>query len=141
MKMPENLDPEMIAPCGINCLGCKAHIMQKKTCPGCLSDSPAKAASCRNCLIKTCAAEHGLKSCGECQTFPCRLITHIDKRYRLRYSLSLVENGLFLKQNGMEAFLDREKERWTCPECGGVICLHNHICRSCLKKYETAGSG
>ncbi|MFA7186952.1 MAG: hypothetical protein A9183_03245 [Dehalococcoides mccartyi] len=135
MKMPETLNPQMLAPCGINCLACRAHLMQKKVCPGCFTDSITKSESCRNCRIKACATEHGVNACAECGAFPCSLIGHIDKRYRLRYGLSLIENGLFLKQNGFEVFSAREKERWTCPECEGIVCLHNRTCSSCLKTY------
>jgi ribosomal protein S27AE len=24
-----------------------------------------------------------------------------------------------------------ESKRWTCPECGGVVCQHDRICSSC----------
>ncbi|ACZ62058.1 DUF3795 domain-containing protein [Dehalococcoides mccartyi] len=140
MEMPETSAPEIIAPCGINCLGCRAYLMQKKVCSGCFTDSRTKSDSCRNCRIKACAAEHEVNACAACGVFPCRLIVNIDKRYRLRYGLSLIENGLFLKQNGFEVFFAREKERLSCPECGGIICIHNRTCSTCLKTYPIDNS-
>ena len=29
MKMPEKIEPSMIAPCGVNCLACSAHLDKK----------------------------------------------------------------------------------------------------------------
>ena len=34
----------MIAPCGINCGFCMAHLRDKNKCPGCNSDGPGKLA-------------------------------------------------------------------------------------------------
>jgi hypothetical protein len=31
----------------------------------------------------------------------------------------------------MDAFLEREKEKWTCPTCDGVICVHTKQCYTC----------
>jgi hypothetical protein len=29
------------------------------------------------------------------------------------------------------AFFQRERLRWTCPECGGLISMHDKICSAC----------
>ena len=34
----------------------------------------------------------------------------------------------FIRKNGMDAFLDMEKKKWSCPSCGGVICVHDGVC-------------
>ena len=37
----------------------------------------------------------------------------------------------------LSEFLEREEEKWKCPECGGTICCHDGICYSCgLKKLK-----
>ncbi len=69
--------------------------------------------------------------CHECDEFPCRNLQHIDERYRERYRMSMVENLGYIIENGMEAFLEKEEEKWKCPECGAVICCHNGICYTC----------
>jgi hypothetical protein len=33
--------------------------------------------------------------------------------------------------NGIQPFLNYEEERWKCPICGGITCVHNKICYSC----------
>jgi hypothetical protein len=30
----------------------------------------------------------------------------------------------------------QEKEKWTCPRCGGVICIHDRICSECATHME-----
>jgi len=75
--------------------------------------------------------------CYECAAFPCSIIQQIDKRYRAHHHTSMIENLEYIRDNGMEAFLEKEEEKWKCPECGGVICCHNGICYNCgLEKLK-----
>lgn len=39
MKMPENVEAIMFAPCGMNCLVCYKHCYHKKPCDGCVSNA------------------------------------------------------------------------------------------------------
>ncbi len=122
---------EQIAPCGITCAACRAHLRQRKPCPGCRFDGPGKPAHCQNCKIEACTAAQGIQFCFACPTFPCDWIKHIDKRYRLRYHLSLEDQLIHLKAVGPARYLSEETARWTCPDCGGVICLHDQFCSEC----------
>lgn len=45
--------------------------------------------------------------------------------------MSMIENLQFIKEHGMESFLEKQEEEWRCPECGGVICCHNGLCLPC----------
>ena len=125
-----------IAPCGINCMACYVHLRAKKPCPGCHQQHQNKPEHCRNCNIKTCAAEHGVDICGDCDSFPCQRIKRLDASYRKRYAISLIENAQHIKAEGMTAFLEAEKIRWTCAACGGVISLHDRVCSACGKDYK-----
>jgi len=62
---------------------------------------------------------------------PCEKLAHLDKRYRERYGMSMVENLKQLKTKGMDEFLKSQTEKYTCPNCGDVICVHNAKCYSC----------
>jgi len=43
----------MIAPCGVNCLACSAHLDSKNPCPGCQAPiEKITRKSCRNCVKK-----------------------------------------------------------------------------------------
>lgn len=72
-----------------------------------------------------------IQFCYECPDFPCDNLRHLDKRYRTLYRMSMIENLEYVRENGIEQFLDREREKWKCPECGQVICCHNGICFNC----------
>jgi len=48
---------------------------------------------------------------------------------------SLMGNLAFIRENGIEKFLQREKERWTCSDCGRIISVHDGICYGCGKNY------
>jgi predicted RNA-binding Zn-ribbon protein involved in translation (DUF1610 family) len=32
---------------------------------------------------------------------------------------------------GVKQHLREEREKWTCPQCGGIVSLHNRICSEC----------
>ncbi len=131
MKMPEKIEENMIAPCGVNCLACGAHLDAKKPCSGCRT--PAEQItrkSCRNCAKKSCAFEKGLKWCFECGSFPCVRIKSLNKSYTRNYDVDLVQNGLEARRD-MPAFLRAQKEQFTCANCGGVIDQHHQRCSEC----------
>jgi hypothetical protein len=41
---------------------------------------------------------------------------HIDMRYRSHYRMSMIENLKFIKENGMEKFLEYQEETWKCQK-------------------------
>lgn len=126
----------MVAPCGMNCAVCYAHLRKKKTCPGCRGQEESQPAYCRRCRIRECVLSRGLDFCFECSSFPCPPVKQMDKRYRQRYHVSLIENGIRLKTGGADHFVGEEKQKWTCTHCGGAICLHDRLCSACGKKME-----
>lgn len=137
MKMPkENIDTIMFAPCGMNCMLCYKHCYTvKKPCPGCLtSDQAGKPEHCRKCKIKDCVNSKGLSYCYECPEYPCRQIKYLEKSYNTRYNTSLVENCKFVKSKGLVKFMEHQKQKYTCPTCGGVISIHDGECSECQKK-------
>ena len=62
---------------------------------------------------------------------PCRQLKALDKRYRTKYHLSMLHNLEFIQKHGITKFLEKEAEKWHCPDCGGTICCHNGLCLSC----------
>jgi hypothetical protein len=128
----------IIAPCGMNCAVCAGYLarqydlkkqgIMKGYCAGCRPRG-------KNCAFmkKACAklGEGLVKYCYECTEFPCRRLKHLDKRYRTNYRMSVIENLEFIRDKGMTAFLEKEAEKWRCPECGGVISCHNGLCFKC----------
>jgi len=121
---------KLIAPCGMNCGICMAYLKEKNKCPGCRIEDTKKLISRTGCKIKNChyLLKKKAKFCFECKEFFCDRLKHMDKRYRTRYKMSMIENLENIKRLGINKFIKNEKERWTCPECGGTICVHNRKC-------------
>ena len=133
MNTPDSITPEMIAPCGMNCALCIGHLRERKPCAGCLGTDIGKPSHCVVCRIKLCPGmkKGGENFCFTCATFPCPRLRQLDKRYRAKYGMSMIENLDHIRELGLKEFVSRERGRWTCPKCGGVICVHRESCIFC----------
>lgn len=47
MKMPEEIEPFMFAPCGMNCKVCYKHLAHKNSCGGIISIHDKECSECR----------------------------------------------------------------------------------------------
>ena len=121
----------MLAPCGMTCMVCYVHLKDKRPCEGCNSQDKSKPDHCRKCKIKDCAASRKVDFCFECSSFPCVTIKRLDKSYRQRYQVSLIDNALRLQTIGAAQYSLEERKKWTCSQCGGVVSLHDHVCSEC----------
>ena len=133
MKTAISIRSSLIAPCGMNCGICMAYLREKKNCPGCRGSNDNKSFSCRNCRIKNCdeLKKHNMTFCHECEKLPCVRLRTLDKRYRTKYNMSMIENLKNISALGIRKFVKNEKVRWTCLKCGGIICVHRGFCFSC----------
>lgn len=136
MKMPEEIETIMFAPCGMNCMVCYKHCYHKKPCDGCLKSDKRKPEHCRRCKIKDCIREKGFSFCYECSDYPCRQIKYLEKSYNTRYNASLMENSAFVKAYGLTAFMRQQKDRYACPVCNGIISIHDAECSECQRKVS-----
>lgn len=142
MLMPKtnSTNSELIAPCGINCHLCRAYARDKKACPGCRSDDIRfKSNACVTCKMKNCdkLMKGKFEYCFDCYEFPCALLIHLDKRYKTKYGTSPIGNLLSIKKNGITKFIENENKKWTCPECGAMLCMHKPHCPSCGYVWRT----
>jgi predicted RNA-binding Zn-ribbon protein involved in translation (DUF1610 family) len=128
----------LIAPCGMNCRLCHAYIRDKKACPGCRGDDSFKSMMCVLCRIKNCEniAQSGAIYCFSCDSSPCDRLKHLDKRYRTKYGMSMIDNLENIRKSGIRNFIRNEKVKWTCPECGELISVHKPQCLSCGHKWR-----
>ncbi len=135
--------PELIAPCGMNCGICRAYLAYTHGVPkkrGKVTHCAGCHPRAKNCYIKRgCPklSKHQIDSCSQCDTMPCKKLAHLDKRYRERYNMSMVENLRELKINGVEAFLKNQQEKYRCPNCRDVVSVHDQNCYSCNYRKET----
>ncbi len=145
------MDESKIAPCGMNCGLCISKQSKKYN----LNNKGFKKTYCSGCLSSgiKCNLKHYcdrldrglLRYCYECNQYPCSKLKALDKRYRTKYHMSMLENLEFIKAHGIQEFLKKEQDKWQCPKCGRLICCHNGLCLSCNldrllqnKKYSWA---
>ena len=110
---------KLIAPCGMNCGICKYYLQDK--CPGCYKQEEKEY--CRKCTLRNCTKKK--RFCLECGK-PCQRLKNLDKRYRTKYGMSMLENLEFIKEHGVRKFVAKEKVKWACP--GGVRSCHDGKC-------------
>jgi len=136
--MKTRTDPNLIAPCGMNCAICAAYLaaqndlktkgIKMPNCPGCRPRNKHCAylkGHCSKLSIKE------VTYCFQCAGFPCNKLKTIDKRYRSRYRMSMIENLNAIKANGIEKFLRNQEETWKCKTCGKLVSCHNGLCFNC----------
>ena len=140
--MTATIPTNLIAPCGMNCRLCWGYIREKNTCPGCLglNGQESNKSKCRTkCKIRKCerASKGNTKYCSDrCVSFPCARLKQLDKRYRTKYEMSMIDNLKMINEFGIRLFIRNEKEKWICPECGELICVHRPTCHSCGYKWR-----
>jgi len=148
------MDTDLVAICGLYCGTCPSYLATRKgdtaqlrlwaasmslteedvQCGGCLSSHVAKP--CRECVhgFRACAAAHSVTWCFECEEFPC------DRLFRFRdahvvdgvsHHASVIEDLSFMRENGVQAWLDRQEERSKCPECGTAHYWFARFCSNC----------
>ena len=132
------MNEQLIAPCGMNCSLCCGYLALENN----IRSKGIGMAYCKGCrprerqcaiLKKGCSLllNGQVQYCYECGAFPCVNLLKLDKKYATQFRMSMIENLEYIKKNGINKFLVKEREKWKCPECGGVICCHNGLCSSC----------
>jgi hypothetical protein len=81
----------------------------------------------KGCTIKSCAVSKGVKFCNECALFPCENLCACAEIYQDIPLIQLQE----LNEGGPEKWMEKIKERWTCPNCGGRVEAGTMRCWSC----------
>ena len=118
----ERLTSDLIAPCGINCGICVAHLRKNNPCQGC-NKVDAKSPKTRVlCRIRNCT-ERQVNFCYDCDQFPCEWLIRLDKRYRVKYGMSEIENLEFIRDQGIDEFIRCEREKWQSAQ--GILCVHD----------------
>ena len=106
------MEERLIAPCGMNCGVCVSYLAMKydlkkqgfaKTyCAGCLPRGKNCAFMKKQCDL---LGKGLVRFCYECGDFPCSRLKALDKRYRTKYHMSMIENLEFIREHGIERFL------------------------------------
>jgi hypothetical protein len=129
---------ELVAPCGMNCNICAAHLalvhdvrskdIRMRYCVGCRERKNPCAFLMKRCDL---LLKKKVRYCYECPKFPCDRLAHIDQRYRTNFKMSEIENLREIRDKGIGPFLKAEERKWKCARCGGTISCHNGLCFAC----------
>ena len=134
--MESSTGQTLIAPCGMNCSLCMVYQRKRNSCPGCRHPVEGQPVSRSACKIKTCDKLLS-EFCSGCNDFPCRNLQQLDKRYQLKYHMSMIGNLETIRENGIGKFLESEKVRWNCTNCGATLCVHKAVCPGCSAKHHS----
>ncbi len=132
--------PQLIAPGCMNCAICICYLAYQNhpRFKGMVSYSRGCRPRNKQCafLKKRCADNLKLllgevSFCFECNCFPCEGLKRLDARYRREFNMSMVENLVEIKENGLDRFLERQCQKYSCPRCGDLISVHSQKCFNC----------
>jgi uncharacterized protein DUF3795 len=140
MKTAPTTKFDLVAPCGMDCWACSFYLAFITGIPK-RRGSICHRTGCRP-RNKQCAYLKGqcelqpknkINFCFECDRYPCDRLRKLDQRYSGCYGVSPIENLELIRAKGVAFFLRQQHERQGCPNCGGMISVHNRKCFACDK--------
>jgi hypothetical protein len=136
------IDKSMIALCGMNCALCiRYQRLSKKDperpdCPGCRIQNKSCAFIKKKCISIKKYKKGELNFCYECETFPCEALKKLDETYVKRYDFSMIANHREIEKTGLEKFIKNQEEKYSCPECSNLVCIHEKKCLTCASRMK-----
>lgn len=146
---------KLIAPCGLYCGACSIRLAGKRrdqqllaqiaevltiqqgqpikvedlACDGCLS-SDVVAIVCRNCELRACALNKGIRHCSECSDSPCQPLVDFSKD-GLPHHAEVLDSIQCQRKSGLDSWAEEQRKRWRCPACSGDIDWYAGQCYAC----------
>jgi len=145
---------KLVGICGLYCGTCPSYLAYRKNdstrierlsrdkgyspdelrCDGCLSDRVS--VHCRDCRhgFRDCAGEKGVTWCFECDEFPCRRLedfTGVHVVNGISHHESVIDDLRYMKQHGIEAWVEIQDRKARCPLCGEVQYWFDAACPNC----------
>lgn len=100
-------------------------------CYGC--KSVRTSVYCSNCKIKLCASGRKVEFCYRCDEYPCKSLLKFNNPKYLHKCLAM-KNLERIRDQGLEKWLDEQKDRWSCPECNTKYSYYADLCQKCGAK-------
>lgn len=107
------MENNSLAPYGVICDPCLGFQRTKTKCVGCQADGNPAAA------------------CSDCPEYPCRRIKDLNKRHIAKYGENLRQNLESASTSVLTAFMAASRQKWSCPACGQLLCVHTGNCLHC----------
>lgn len=131
--------------CGLYCGACDVFIanmnskvealaqawkmdLNQLKCHGC--KSTVNAIYCMDCDIKKCAQNRDIEYCFQCEEYPCSRLVAFRNDEHPHHSIVLQNLG-FIQSQGSARWLEKQKERWSCPNCGTGFSWYAKTCEIC----------
>ena len=83
-----------------------------------------------DCKYIKCAQSKEIDACPLCSEYPCEDIMKFETDEHVHHK-TVLPNGRRIKETGLEAWLEEQKERWSCKECGRAYTWFEDKCKSC----------
>ena len=136
-----NLNKELIAPCGMNCGICSSYLAHKNSIPrkvvsnciGCRARDKQCAFLKKKCRDDLKLLKGEIEYCFECNPFPCEYLIKLDKSYRVKFGMSMIDNLNEIKEKGIDIFIENQENKYKCPKCNNLISVHSKKCFACDK--------
>ena len=101
---------------------------EELSCHGCKTETTA--VFCTDCGMRACARKRGLPSCGDCGEYPCEMLVSFQADRHPHHS-AVLKNLKTIKEKGLDAWLEEQRARWTCPGCGTRFTWYDVKCPEC----------
>jgi hypothetical protein len=76
--------------------------------------------------------EKGVEHCSDCADYPCKSFRTRRTLAKLLPHLNEADAGLAsIELDGVDHWLDVQKRRWSCPECGTAFSWYAAACSEC----------
>jgi len=106
-------------------------------CRGCKSDKVY--AGCRVCMFRGCVAEKGVAHCVECADYPCAMYKRWQGAASILPHVGEAAASLdAIGRDGPDAWLEAQKKRWSCPDCGEPFSWYAAKCGNCGRSLADA---
>jgi len=133
------------APCGLYCGACGTVLADKEgsyeelakkwgmkpedlVCHGCKSETVA--VFCQKCTFRDCVVSKKIEYCFQCDDFPCKDLVNFRNDQAAHHSVVL-HNLNRMKEVGIEQWLEEQRSRWSCTQCGTSSFWYDTTCRKC----------
>ena len=134
-------DLNLAGPCGFYCGTCRHYLARSKDmlakkhlkhgCKGCREQDKNCSWVKKDCVL---LRKKQVTFCFECEEFPCANLIKLDERHVRDDDISLIANLLRIQEVGVVQWLAEQEDKWSCPQCGGNVCVMDRECYDCGKK-------
>ncbi|HBI39292.1 MAG TPA: hypothetical protein DDY71_16745 [Spirochaetia bacterium] len=145
---------DLVGFCGLYCGACDNYLAftkEKKdllsnekfqvsdietlSCSGCHTNKLTE--HCSKCLLRKCAMEKEIDSCGFCQKYPCDDLKKFQgdglKWQGARHRVDVFKNIEQLTDTGIEKWIQNQENKWKC-DCGLTYSYYEKKCNRCGKE-------